>query len=273
MRNLFWFQRLTIVLISFSICACAHTSKDKPLSPKAAAKLSVKLGHGLEGPFENQLIIKNDPVLLEYITHIAKHMAHSVSGLRGHLGPHGTVSIKVVRSLEAPRKNFSLPGGKVYLSVERLHPLEFENELAAEIAIQLAHIQNKIVLKRFKEDLDFLNEEHVALSEVDPEDVQLWISNVDFFGEEGLFTLNEAEELLALDGAVDIMYHGGYDVRGLLTVLNRMSEHPDCLPSELRKINRFKEYVRGKMTLYAPLLNPIVRTQEFVAMKKRIERL
>ena len=151
--------------------------------------------------------------------------------------------------------------------------LEFENELAADLAIQLSYLKRKDVLNRLNQDLDFTKGRHIDLTRMSPDEAQQWVDKVEFLGEDGLFTFSEDEEREALIGAVDILYRAGYDSRGILTLLDRFRENPTHSPYLENKIDRFKQCVRRKIALYTPLLNPIVQTQEFLIARNRMGKL
>jgi hypothetical protein len=69
------------------------------------------------------------------------------------------------------------------------------------------------------------------------------------------------------------MYRAGFDPRGLISFWNRYAENPAHSPLDPGLLQQLIERSRTAIAQRAPLRNPIVRSKEFLALKKRIERL
>lgn len=141
-----------------------------------------------------------------------------------------------------------VPGGKIFFDVRVLRTLRFENEIAGAMALAWERAEGV----EFRERLIQVS------SGADPDPAKIWV-----------FGSNENER--AIEGAVDRIYKAGYDPRGLVNYFDRI---PTRTKGQLESENEsLKDKARRTIAFYAPLLNPIVRTEEFYKMRKRLERL
>jgi predicted Zn-dependent protease len=144
---------------------------------------------------------------------------------------------------------WSIPGGSVFFDVRLLRALRFENEIAAALSLAWNRVDSKEFRERMIEEA----------GKADPRPETLW-------------NFSETENTRAIEAAVDRMYKSGYDPRGLVSYFDRIpprtkKERADPLNEPL------KEKARRTLSFYAPLMNPIVRTEDFYRMRKRLERL
>lgn len=143
---------------------------------------------------------------------------------------------------------WAVPGGKIFFDVRVLRALHFENEIASAIALAWER----------SEGGDFRERLIQEASRAEPDPMKIWI-----------FGLLENEH--AIEAAVDRVYKAGYDPRGLVNYFDRTStKTKHQLESENETL---KDKTRRTIAFYAPLLNPIVRTEDFYKMRKRLERL
>ena len=141
------------------------------------------------------------------------------------------------------------PGGRIFFYGGVLRALRFENEIAAAIAFAWER----------SEGTEFRERLIAEAQRAAPDPTRIWV-------------FSELENEAAIEGAVDRTYKAGYDPRGLVSYFDRV-------PSEKAKgqfdseTEVLKDKTRRTIAFYAPLLNPIVRTEDFYKMRKRLERL
>jgi hypothetical protein len=86
-----------------------------------------------------------------------------------------------------------------------------------------------------------------------------------------IWVFGSLENEHAIESAVDRIYKAGYDPRGLVSYFDRV---PTKSKNQVESENEaLKDKSRRTIAFYAPLLNPIVRTEDFYKMRKRLERL
>lgn len=141
-----------------------------------------------------------------------------------------------------------VPGGKIFFDVRVLRALRFENEIASAMALAWERSEGTEFRERLITEAQGGN----------PDPMRIWV-----------FSTLENER--AIEGAVDRVYKAGYDPRGLVSYFDRV---PSRSKNQLESDNEaLKDKARRTIAFYAPLLNPIVRTEDFYKMRKRLERL
>ena len=141
-----------------------------------------------------------------------------------------------------------VPGGKLFFDVRVLRSLHFENEIASAMALAWERAEGNDFRERLIQEA----------SRADPDPMKIWA-----FG--------PLENERAIEGAVDRIYKAGYDPRGLVSYFDRVpTKSRNAMDAEHEGL---KDKTRRTIAFYAPLLNPIVRTEDFYRMRKRLERL
>ena len=95
--------------------------------------------------FEGKLHVVSDPVLDTYLTKVTNRLILASADPR--LAGTG---IQLIQSRNVVWRSYSLPGRRVYLSAQLLQKVRSDNEVAALIAVELAHIQQRQVLDHLK---------------------------------------------------------------------------------------------------------------------------
>jgi hypothetical protein len=157
-------------------------------------------------------------------------------------------------------RSFSLPGNRVYLPVGFLRNLEFENEVAALIAVEFGHLIGRHAVARYEK---LRNPQDSEAPLVRSES----LTAADYFGSNGIFAFSPDALEAAFKAAVGILYSAGYDPRGLSGILSRYARAPSRAPYDPATIARLEEATRLEIANHAPLRNPIVRSQEFVGVQ------
>ena len=75
---------------------------------------------------------------------------------------------------------------------------------------------------------------------------------MDFYGTEGVFAFDIDEVKQAIKSAIEIMYRGGYDIRGLLEIWSIFQKNPQHSPFPDKVLEELVEYTRAVISKYAP---------------------
>jgi predicted Zn-dependent protease len=248
---------ISIVGFVFLFAGCAAPPPLKLASPDEIWRRDQAVGSEIALQFESRLSFKNSPAVSIYLRKLATVLLESTPDLRG-----SSVGIWLVNNAKGKWKSYALPGNRIYLSAGLLHELEFENEIAAEIAVQFSHLIEKRALDRFLNLQDGKSDTPWRFS-----------AGVDYFGLSGVFAFSEEAEMSAAKRAIGILYRAGYDPRGLISLFNRFKNNSKHSPYEMSTINKIIEQARHEVALQAPLRNPIVRSPAFIKIQKRIRDL
>ncbi len=263
------------VLLALALAACATPPPAKKISTAEIVQHDNAVGNELAQRFESQVKLKNDREVTVYLRALARKLSDASPDLK----PTG-VGVLLLRDKLPVWRNFGVPGNRVYLSVGLLRQFEFENEVAAVIAFELAHIQKRHLISR----LEQAQRGDAPQASPSPGTTDLPVMpnlvldderlrSIDFFSPNGVFVFKLDDELEAVDGAVDLLYKSGYDPRGLIGVWKAYESNPRQSPYDLSTLNKLLERTRNAISGYAPLLNPIVRSAGFIAIQKRIKKL
>jgi predicted Zn-dependent protease len=258
--------------IAFLAAACASAPPEKPISVSAEIQFHKSVGHELAYQLEPRLPLRQETTVTNYLEAVAQKIADST---KDFLMPN--ISIALIR--EVPNKawaDYALPGGRIYLSIGMLKQMGYQNEVAAEIAIQLAHLRNEDLLDYFKSKqlkaaaaLAQSSSRHVLRpSELDPIP-----EKIDYFGPKGAFAFDEKDNIEAVETAVDLLYSAGYDPRGLVFFWQVQLNPASHSPYDKELLKKMLEETRRKIAQKAPLRNPIVKPESFISIRKRIEKL
>jgi beta-barrel assembly-enhancing protease len=247
------------------VTGCASAPPSPEITPIERVRHDQAVGEKLHPLLESKLKIKEDSGVTRYLKSIAVNLASTVPELGST-----AVSVRTIQDLNKRWESFSLPGGRIYLSLGLLKTMKFENEIAAALGFELAHIRRRDAIDRLS----------MQTRGTDPEqsrnDLRLIDSlpeRIRFFGESGVFDFSEEVRLQAAEAAVDLLYRAGYDPRGLVSLWQRFEEQPARSPVSRETVARLLEKTRSAIALHAPLRNPVVRSQAFFDMQKRIQRL
>ena len=161
--------------------------------------------------------------------------------------------------------SFGLPGNRIYIPRALVREMEFENELAGVIAYELAHLQMRHVLDGMSVRQGG-NSESVYSGAL--------LGSTEFFGPTGVFNFRKEQRVAAAGLAIGLLYDAGYDPRGLIafweTYRGKRSKKAPYDPGVLKAM---LEKARAEIALRTPLRNPIVRSIEFLELRKKAGRL
>jgi predicted Zn-dependent protease len=254
---------LTIALSAFALgfTACVGAPPKKANLIEQVQQENA-VGSKLAKKFEAKLHVVSDPVLDNYLSKVTNRLILSSADPR--LAGTG---IQMIQSRGSVWRSYSLPGRRVYLSAQLLQKMQSDNEVAALIAIELAHIQQRQVLDHLKQNASPNSATAIPAEEMEQ------VQNPDFFGPEGLFSYNGKEMDQTILSAVDLLYKAGFDSRGLVSAWETERKYADHSFYTVALLNDLIQNSREAVSSYPPLRNPIVRSQEFLEIQKRIQTL
>lgn len=239
--------RMTLALAASIASFSCSTPPPAPLSPVEQLRRDGVAGRELAQRFESAAQFRNDAAVNAYLNELGQALAHSDPELR-ELDLRIFVVSRVSGSPGAWR-NHGLPGPRVYVSATLLKTLKFENELAAAVAFELGHVRARTLIKRLSN------------------------GNEALFGAGAVFDFTDVENLAALEPAMEMLYQSGFDPRGMVSLLLRYEKDPRKSPIPVGQVPGLLENTRRIIALHAPLRNPIVRSERFLAIQQRIQKL
>ncbi|MFZ9595382.1 MAG: M48 family metalloprotease [Bdellovibrionia bacterium] len=258
--SLFWFG-------IFFISACASSVSPPEVSPEERLRRDPGFNSQLSDQLERRLKIKKDPVVSIFLRKVAVQLAESSSEFNG-----APLGVWLFQDEKGKFSSYSLPGNRIYLSVDLLRNLRFENEVAAVLGIQLGHLLQRDLLLRYLKGSQLKSQARLTSSlSVFPED--LGATSFDYWGFNGLFAFDEEAYLSAAKISVSLLYQAGYDPRGILSLFKIFQNNSKQSPYELSTISKMIEQVRFEIAKQPPLLSPIVRSQAFVEIQRRMQNL
>lgn len=251
------------------VVGCSSGPEPRPVTVEERVQFDRAIGLELAQQLEPQISVRSEPAVTAYLNRVGQTLADANPDL--HLK---SVGVKLVSEKDGKWMSFGLPGGRVYLPAGVLRGIEFENEVAAAIAVELAHVQLDHVLERIRKSPEGGSfARGASLENLLPTKPGSTPEKLDFFGPTGVFAYPEKAELDAADAAVGILYQSGYDPRGLVGLWNRYLAFPKTSPYEPSTLEKLLDSTRRAIAARAPLRNPIVRSQAFLSIRKKFEKL
>lgn len=231
-----------------TLLACS-TPEVRPPSPLEIARKDNALGQKLLERWEFPLRLHRDIDMEVFLRTLAAKLQQASPMIREF-----PLAVSVIHEEASLDRNYAFPGVHLFLSQAQLKMIEFENELAALIALELSRVEQRQLLLRLERD--------------SPEDPSL-IRRADW---RDLFDFEESEDLQATAGAVQILYRAGYDVRGVASYWEKVLPLAEAAGYSKSRIDLLREYAYQQIALLPPLRNPIVRTEAFDRFRKRVQQ-
>ena len=268
-----------IVLISLWGCSSG------PLLPKISHEEAIRqaqvVGNELSEFFEEKLKLKTDLEVTNYLGRVSKVLKAQTPDLKNF-----DLELHFFYAQHKKWATYSLPGAQIYLPIELIRSLEFENELAALIALELSHLSRKHLYLQFyrmnhadKRFSDLNSDKHLEIPQSNELEAFVAVQkpgffrNADFFGDRGIFNYPDQFLIESIRDAVGILYRSGYDARGLISVLMRFVSQAQQSPYSSPTLSELLDFGRREIALNSPLRNPVVQSHEFLRIRKRIKNL
>ncbi|MGE0614289.1 MAG: hypothetical protein AB7P04_01500 [Bacteriovoracia bacterium] len=233
-------KMLTAVLaLAMGVAGCTSVPVKKiEITPEEQVRLDHEAGLQVAAKFEPQQKFKRNEKVSHFLADLGTKGLATIAVLN-----RAKVEVKILADEAKAWDNYGLPGVRLYLSAGVLKRTEYESEVAALIALQLAAIHKRVLMERLAQD------------------------------PQASLRLSAAEVLVLIDGAVQILYDSGYDSRGLVSLWDIYAGSPKNSPYTEKQLQSFKEKTHRAIVRFAPLINPIVRTDRFIAVHDRIKQL
>ena len=261
-----------LLISGLMLLAVGCASPPPPRIPHAeVVRRELVVGDTLGRKLDKTLTFSKDQELQVYLKGIAQRLSSVDPKLSS-----ATLKVFVVEDKDGIWRDFGLPGNRVYLSAGLLKQAEFETEIAAMLAVELAHLARGDVIARMRELLGLdkpVPGNAKQANEPLPAQPGELLKDLDFFGPDGIFAFSEKTRLDNAAKAVSLLYAAGFDSRGLLAMWQKFIDFPDHSPLEIDTLDKLVEATRKAVSSHPPLRNPVVRSSEFVKMKKRIQAL
>jgi predicted Zn-dependent protease len=247
---------------SFAVTSCSTASSTRTITPQEQTQRDLRAGFEIAQDFESRLRFKTDLDVSVFLRQVAEKLTAGDPNLK-------TAPVGVLLLLDRNQewRDYGLPGNRVYLSTSLLRHIRFENEVAAAIAFELSHIASRDALVKLEEVTGQSEPE-----QLDPPPIH-HLSDTEYFGSGGIFAFSEPVQLAAAEHAVKLLYSAGYDPRGLVALWALYGRNPLNSPFDSATLNKLQEATRLEIAQYSPLLNPIVRSDAFIRIQKRLGKL
>jgi hypothetical protein len=226
--------------------ACSEIPVAPRISIREQLEVDTMKASGLVSEFRKQAVFDSKPSVEKYLQSVALQIISAEEELRGE-----KVTARIHVDLNKEWKSaFAFPG--VMISVPRtfLGKVNFENELAALISYQLALIRNRELARALEKD-----------------------ASRPLTGDRGVFRFSVDAILASIEAGTRMMYAAGYDPRGMVSLIEK---HPGFFVDEsstdiIKEKERFIKQAQKIKNEFLPSLQPIVRSNDFLQMKKELK--
>jgi predicted Zn-dependent protease len=231
---------------------CASSSKKMDLTAgEVKLERETYLANQLSQKAEKHFDLKKNTEVELYLSRLTDRLITAA-----HLNEEPKTRIFLIDDKNSLWRSFAIPGNRFYISVGLLKTVEYEHELAALLSLQVALLSRNVML-------NLINSVDVSLGSPSPQHLT-W---------EKLFNASLQEELASLGPAIEILYQAGFDPRGMISLYDRHSLSPDHSPYSQKTLELYIQTMKQEISKLPPLRNPIVRSEEFIFMKQRINKL
>lgn len=258
-----WFLfRFCLFFWPFFWFACSTGSVEKPLTLSDQVAKDALLEDSILERFEPSLVKDKKLDVASMLNQVATLLHDNHPGLSKI-----TLEVIPIEDGDFVWQNFTIPGGRIYLSRGLLRSLEFENELAAVMAFELGHILNRHVARKlyFQEEQkqqkvdEFFSKKPLVSS--DP---------LNYTRPGGAFYYTEDQIKQSIFSAVEILYKAGYDSRGVVSLWKIYKQNIDHSPYREPLLNQMMDWSYEAVALYSPLRNPRVQSNDFTKFLRKV---
>lgn len=232
-------------------------------------QLDNSFGVKLSQEVESYLSLRSDLNVDVYLRKVAVRLVRS----------HGTfskspVGVKLHYKRDGRWRNYGIPGIRIYLSLDLIKKAENENELAAIMSMQLAHVAHRHLLDQVGLSEQMTRQVPLQASGLPNQSLPYLINRpVIRWGPQDSFVYPMDEVVESIATAVELMYQAQYDPRGMLWLWQTYKDHSERSPYSPEQIEAFAQATYKNIVQYSPLRNPIIRTEEFTKIRERIAQL
>lgn len=235
-----------MIIITVILNGCSTIPTPVALSTHEQLKVDTVKASGILLQFEKEVKFEKNNSVEKYLNALARQITREEEALRTE-----KVSVRVHQDKTSGlKRNFSFPGVLISIPKTLLYTINFENELAAVIALELAQIERRELAIELEK-----NENPILFGK---------LSVFDF----SLKALGESIEL-----GTKLMYSAGYDPRGMVALFEKFSTFylDSASPTAQKELNYYIKQAQKAKNEFMPSLQPIVRSNEFLRMKKDLK--
>lgn len=252
-------HRVPLILFLSILMGCASSSSTRPHNFKQESSRSVflpseetetKMGHATDALIQQEFVLLDDSEIGLRVDAITGRLLERVEerkiDYRFHVLNHNDLNA------------FSAPGGYVYITYGLLRLAESEEEVAAILAHEIAHVENRHQMKSYRSAQTaqlLLNAAAIGLSLSTGGDAS---SHARQLGPLGalivLNTFSRFQETEADDDALYLLRRAGYNPSGLWTILERIYEE--------KEKGKWQENVPSIFLTHPPTLARIKRIRD-----------
>lgn len=157
-------------------------------------------------------------------------------------------------------RSFSFEDGIIILPRRAFVTLSTESEWAAIVALEVARLKLSFQEERFRAVESTLGS--IGLESLDLSDL---------FSATGWLTSAGPEDFESLNEAVGLLYQGGFDPRGMVALFTQyQAQLKSRSPWGEAELLELEQRARKAVVNYPPLLNPVVRSVEFLRLKEKM---
>lgn len=228
------------------IASCSQLPTPPPMTVHEQLRIDTVKAKGLITEFEKQVKFENSSTVSSYLASVAKQLVQAEEGMRSE-----TVIVKIHQDAkEELKRPFSFPGVLIAIPKSFLMKVNFENELAALIALELAQIKQRDLALELERRADRV-----------------------LFGTNSLFRFSSASRGSAIEIGTRMMYSAGYDPRGMVALVEKYPAlYLDASsPAGKKELEYYVKQAQKAKNGFMPSMQPIVRSNSFLQMKKNLK--
>ncbi len=245
------------------VAACSSSSKQlSDKSPEFKTKVSQSPDLTWAAELQSHIKTVKAPDVQAYLKSLCNFLNTSL------VPRPGTVQVDLTRDQNELWQSLSLPGSvapdhHLYFSIELIKKIRFENELVALLALESLHAQKNTWLQRFQQvqsgspGRDWKNSM--------PSSRELLSASKEFHWVQ--------DDKKIFKEAISILYKTGYDPRGLVSLIQIYQVNISYSPFDSEFLDQVLPEVRREIAIFPPLRNPIIQTNRFLKIQKRINSL
>lgn len=199
-----------------------------------------QLGRAVFEKIKSKIVFLGDEPTDSYLSEMGNKLIRKSTKLS-----ESPLSVYAVKD-EGSESAFGLPGARVFISTRLIKDMEYESVLAAALAFEIGKIEVRSLMKKLEEDPK------------SPPSLE-WAKESPSIRE-----LSEAAK-----NAVQILYFSGYDPRGLVSYWKLLQNSKKTSPIDPRSLKILIELSFEESTTLPPLMKPVVKSEQFLMMRKR----
>jgi predicted Zn-dependent protease len=237
------FTAIAAVALQATLFSCSSPPAKRTLSMTEQIAEDNQKARDLVTQFEKKTDSAPNAENEKYLTGIARRLALAEEGRSLQ-----NVQVRIHQDKNpAQARWFSFPGTVVSIPQSFLRKVQYENELAAGIAFELANILGRHLARKMESGLSPI-----------------------LFGDGSIFELDRGERAESIQTGTKLLYYAGYDLRGMASVFQRYPDFFGGLSSKKEVEFNVKESQKIRSG-FLPARDAVVRSTEFIRFKKRIK--